>query len=146
MFDNISFWFVVFENLSFWFLDVVIFQNQKHILTISKIYFKFGFCHFVGAFFLRKNFAVSQPDVGWFSKKKLILQYQYPVMTMVAMEPLEHFFQFVGVIILVRKKGGKCQKISRMSLNFDISLRFLSTSEPFWWPRWKNSWSFIFLG
>ena len=62
---------VISENLSFWFLDVVIFQNQKHILTISKIYFKFGFCHFVGAFFLRKNFAVSQPDVGWFSKKKV---------------------------------------------------------------------------
>ena len=43
-------------------------------------------------------------------------------MTMVAMQPLEHFFQFEGVIILVWKKGRKCQKISRMSLNFDISL------------------------
>ena len=43
-------------------------------------------------------------------------------MTMVAMQPLEHFFQFEGVLILVWKKGRKCQKISRMSLNFDISL------------------------
>ena len=66
--------FAVFENLSFWFLDVTIFQNQKHILTILRIFFKFFFCHFVGAFFLRKNFAVSQPDVSRFWKKKLILQ------------------------------------------------------------------------
>ena len=66
--------FAVFENLSFWFLDVTIFQNKKHILTILKISFKFGFCHFVGAFFSRKNFAVSQPDVSRFWKKKFILQ------------------------------------------------------------------------
>ena len=66
--------FAVFENLSFWFLDVTIFQNQKHIETFFKISFKFGFCHFVGAFFLRKNFPVSQPDVSRFWKKKFILQ------------------------------------------------------------------------
>ena len=43
--------FAVFENLSFWFLDVTIFQNQKYIPSFLEIFFKFGFCHFVGAFF-----------------------------------------------------------------------------------------------
>ena len=54
----------ILEKSQFSQQDVVIFQNRKHILIYFEIYFKFGFCHFVGAFFLRKNFAVSQPDVG----------------------------------------------------------------------------------
>ena len=51
--------FAVFENLSFRFLDVTIFQNKKHILTILKISFKFRFRHFVGAFFKKKFCCIS---------------------------------------------------------------------------------------
>ena len=101
--------FAIFENLSFWFCHI--WKSQFLIIqTILKISFKFGFCHFVGAFFLRKNFAVSQPDVSRFWKKNVyssivISSYEYG-----SCVTLGAFFCFRGAIILVRKKGKNVKK------------------------------------
>ena len=98
---------------------------------------------FCRSFFFKKKFCCISAGCQPILKNKVYSSIVISIYEYGSCVTLGAFFRFQGVIILVRKKREKCQKISRMSLNFDFSLWFLSTHEPFWWPHWKISWSFF---
>ena len=62
------------KNLSFLSRMSLIFKIFSEFWIFKIFTTTLILCVIPGALIFRKNFAVSQPDVGWFSKKKLILQ------------------------------------------------------------------------